>query len=137
MGNGDHDERYVINGNGWAGLLRLIAKLMGQLADEGTTGSIDLLAQPLDEEDFARLREFLGEGEIAFDLANDGTIEVRETAYAGVWWVTHRDSDGNTIADFIEIAYCPDVMIADPLSVADGRDAMLAQLLPDSFGANS
>lgn len=102
-----------------AGESVLVAALMRELADRltafcatGETSVIDLKSLPMLPSDRDLLAERLGEGEVTATLSVAGDSEVRETGYAGVWWVRHLGGDGKLAAEQIEIASIPDILRA-------------------------
>ena len=110
------------------GLLRELVVLLKRLIREDEPSHIDLRAMELDVDDRALLHRTLGEGEISAEVENFGHILVRESGYAGIWWVTHTDEAGQVISEFLEVSYCPEVLIAESEAVADGYDALRAHL---------
>ncbi len=104
-------------------LLHEIAALAQTLADTGEEGSIDLRSLPLAPGDYEQLRSLLGEGEARATVDAGGETTVRETAYAGVWWVTYYSGDQEVVADRIEITLVPAILKSHPADVvaAAGR----------------
>ncbi len=90
-----------------------IASLVDRLATEGEAGAIDLRSLPMTGADRARLREFLGAGEVRITIDADGLSTVWETATAGVWWAEHRNSEDQLIAELIEVCHVPDILMLD------------------------
>lgn len=93
---------------------------LAALAESGAAAAIDLLALPLSDADRDWLRETLGRGEVRAEVDATGISEVQETALAGVWWITHRNADGQTVAELIEITLLPEILCA---SAADAAQA--------------
>lgn len=90
-----------------------IASLVDRLATEGEAGAIDLRSLPMTDADRARLREFLGAGEVRMTIDADGLSTVWETATAGVWWAEHRNNEGRLIAELVEVCHVPDILMLD------------------------
>lgn len=105
-------------------VLREVEALLAELVASGRNGRIDLRSLPLLPGDDARLAEALGAGEVRAEIDAMGRSQVRETALPGVWWVTHANTDGETVAEFIEIAPVPEILKAHP----DDTRAGLARL---------
>ena len=101
-------------------ILREIESLLAELIASGRAGRIDLRSLPLLSGDEARLAAVLGEGEVDADIQAMGATRVRETAVPGVWWVTHANADGQTVAEFIEVALVPEILKAHPEDVRAG-----------------
>jgi len=36
---------------------------------------------------------------------------IRETRISGLWWVEHRDSRGDLIAELLEVARIPEILV--------------------------
>ncbi len=109
-------------------LLHELVELLRKLVEQDEPSHVDLTAMELDEADYTLLRETLGEGEILAQVSNFGRFSVIETGYPGIWWVTHMDEQGQVLSDFLEVSYCPEVLIAEAETVEDGRDALKARL---------
>lgn len=109
-------------------LLRQLVEMLDKLLRHDEPGHIDLRAMELDEDDYALLHQTLGEGEIMAQVSNFGRVSVMECGYAGIWWVTHMDESGQVLSEFLEVSYCPEVLIAETETVADGRNALRAHL---------
>lgn len=93
-------------------LLHEIRHALARLAagEPGTT--IDLRSLPLARGEEERLETILGEGEVRAELHSLGSTVVRETAYPGVWLVTHRNADDAVVARFIEVTRMPDILMS-------------------------
>ena len=102
-------------------LLHEIEVLLSDLATTGKLASIDLRSLPMLPEDYEKLREVLGEGEVSATVDVLGPTLVRETAIHGVWWVTHQNVDNEVTAQFIEVTYMPEILKTHP---ADARAAV-------------
>lgn len=117
-------------GRGAAGqrLLHELVERLGRLLEADEPSHLELTAMGLGEADFALLRETLGEGEILAEVDNGGHVSVIESGYAGIWWVSHLDEEGQVMSEFLEVSYCPEVLIAEMDVVADGLNALKARL---------
>jgi len=110
-----------------AGLTGNAPPLLGELRDRvrrllerGEASAIDLSALPLTPADLDWLRSRLGAGELTAILRAQGESTFDETACSGVWWVTHRNAQGAVTAQFIEVAFVPELVQAQAGDVADG-----------------
>lgn len=117
-------------GRGAAGqrLLHELVERLGRLLEADEPSHLELTAMGLDGADYALLRETLGEGEILAEVSNGGPVSVMESGYAGIWWVSHLDEEGQVMSEFLEVSYCPEVLIAEMDVVADGLNALKARL---------
>ena len=105
-------------------LLRELVELVRRLLETGEPSAIDLSALPLTTVDLDWLREKLGRGEIAVTLQASGESTLNETACPGVWWVTHHNEQGAITSQFIEVAFVPELVKADPQDVAIGQEQL-------------
>jgi hydrogenase-1 operon protein HyaF len=109
-------------------LLNEIAGLAEGLAAGGEGGSIDLRSMPLTEGDLEELHQVLGAGAIDARIDALGESRAQETRYPGIWWVTHRNEAGDTVAELIEVCTIPAILRAPAEDVADGA-VLLRQAL--------
>lgn len=105
-------------------LLREIDDMLRRLLETGEPSAIDLSALPLNPADLDWLRGSLGVGEVAARLQANGESTLDETACPGVWWVTHRNEHGAVVAQFIEVAFVPELIKAHPDDIAAGREQL-------------
>jgi hydrogenase-1 operon protein HyaF len=113
--------RDALSGNAPA-VLREIAEHTRRLLADGVPAAIDLHAMPLTPADLDWLSERLGAGEITVTLDANGESNLRETACAGVWWVTHRNEQGAVVSEFVEITFVPELVKAHHKDVAIGLE---------------
>jgi len=113
-------------------LLREIETLLVQLVAQGTGGAIDLQALPLNDADRALLTQTLGVGEVQATVQALGPSEVRETGIHGVWWITHRNHDGQVTAELIEVATTPGILSTHPADARAGLARLRTRLDGDS-----
>ncbi len=97
-------------------------------ADTGEIASIDLccLKSMPDERDM--LSRMLGDGEVSAIVDAVGRTEIRETAIPCVWWIRHRDHEGATVGESIEITCIPDLLEGDRKAVVRGLESLNAAL---------
>jgi hydrogenase-1 operon protein HyaF len=115
-------------GGNAAAVLREVAGLLDALVRHGEGGSVDLKSLPLSPAEREWLKDRLGRGEVEITLDVAGGSTISETAYAGVWWVEHRDEQGVVGSEFIEVAYVPELVSAHPDDVQSGLDYLSAEL---------
>ena len=123
----DQDPQAALSGNAPA-LLHEIAALLAALVQEGRSGAIDLRGIPLTPADRTYLSERLGEGEVRAQVSALGPSEVRETAYRGVWWVTHRNAEGELCAELIEVTPMPAILQSDAEELTESLQRLQAGL---------
>jgi len=98
-----------------------IETLLNELVVSGKSASIDLRSLPMLPGDYEQLQRVLGEGEVSATVEAFGPTRVRETAVSGVWWVTHYNAEDQVVAEFVEVAYVPEILKTHP---ADARHAI-------------
>jgi hydrogenase-1 operon protein HyaF len=109
-------------------LLHEVVNLLQQLLSRDEPSHIDLRAIPFSRLDMALLAETLGEGGVYAEVADFGVTRVRQTGIPGVWWVVHLDDEEQIIGEFLEVNYCPEVLITPTEDIRDGREALQARL---------
>lgn len=126
-------------GGGVQAMAYEILSHLQQLNETGETAAIDLKSLPMAPDEFHGIKKMLGQGEIDLTLELDGPTRIRETAYAGVWWIQHTGRDGRILAEFIEITRFPDFLSAQPDQIADAvqhlRDRLRERSKAQSQGA--
>lgn len=109
-------------------LLAEIAARLESLANDGTAGSIDLNSLPFAPGEYEQLRQTLGQGEVSAHIEAIGPSEITETRYPGVWWVTHYNVEGDIVADMLEIATIPEILMSQPDDIRSGLALLHVQL---------
>ncbi|NIP71744.1 MAG: hydrogenase expression/formation protein [Gammaproteobacteria bacterium] len=109
-------------------LLHEIVAHLRHLAATGEAAGIDLCSLPLAPEDRRALACWLGRGEVTATVQALGPTAVYETAVPGVWWLTHRNSDEQIVAELIEITRCPELVVTPVQDVEDGVERLTTAL---------
>ncbi len=94
-------------------ILQQIAEGLARYLESGERVEIDLLGLPLTAADRMALEKALGRGEVHITLEVMGESEVVETGFSGVWWIRHRDQQGRTVANLVEICAVPAIVVAE------------------------
>ncbi len=116
-------------GGGVAAILTELATLLERLATEQTPAAIDLRSLPMSPQDRAELQRTLGEGEVQATVRARGLSSIRETQVAGVWWVEHRDAQGELIAELLEVTRIPEILASAPDEIAAAGPALRGQII--------
>lgn len=122
-GNIDEGER----GNA-VPLLHEVRHALVRLLESGEPSCIDLRAIPMGPGDEAALEVALGVGEIEVSLNALGPSTLQETAFPGVWLVTHRNEADQIVSRFIEIAFVPAILESPESDVVAGLTRLGALL---------
>ena len=109
-------------------ILNEIRHALARLLESGETSVIDLGALPMGPQDEAELLAALGEGEVEATIHAGGPSSVRETAFHGVWLLTHRNEAGETLARFIEVAFVPELLMSQAEDIADSAVELAKKL---------
>ncbi len=76
------------------------------------------IAGPKRPQDRVELERALGEGEVQATVNARGLSTVRETRIAGVWWIEHRDPQGELVAELLEVTRVPEILAGAPDDIA-------------------
>ena len=92
-------------------VLTRIAEALAQLIASGTGDVIDLRRLPrMQESTYRSLRDTLSTGEVTAVVDANARVEISETQYPGVWWLTHRGEHGSIVTELIEVAEVPGIL---------------------------
>ncbi|MEP6548922.1 MAG: hydrogenase expression/formation C-terminal domain-containing protein [Gammaproteobacteria bacterium] len=105
-------------GGGVIAILAELATLLERFAEDHEPAVIDLRSLPMSPQDRAELQRALGRGEVQATVDADGLSTVRETGVAGIWWVEHRDGQGELTAESLEVTRIPDFLASAPDEIA-------------------
>lgn len=109
----------------------LLAELNDHLNDllsKGETHVVDLLSLPLNEADINELADLLGVGEVKATIKSIGSSSIRETAYSGIWWITHYGDDEKVLSELIEVTQVPEILITHIDDVRHSAQVMASSL---------
>jgi len=93
-------------------LLHEIRHALRRVAQGGEGTTIDLGSLPLAPGEEKRIEDLLGQGEVRAELNALGPTVVQETRYPGVWFITHRNTEQEVVARFIEVTRMPELLLA-------------------------
>ena len=109
-------------------ILHEVQYALEKLLKTGETSMIDLRAMPLAPNEDELIRQRLGSGEAVIHIEALGPSTLTETAYPGVWWVEHRNSDDVVTGLYIEIAHVPSIVFPANEDLQDGLEALTEDL---------
>lgn len=110
-------------------LLHEMASMLNTLLTTGQSGTLDLRALPaLGEEGYQFLQDKLGLGEVRAEINNFGRSEIRESAFPGIWWITHYNQNDEVYTELIEVCFVPELLKSPRDDVALG-EFRLSELL--------
>lgn len=102
-------------------VLHEIHALLRRLLAEGEGGAIDLRAWPdLNQASFGLLEKCLSVGEVSAVITGIGRTDIRETAYAGVWWLVYRNENGDIVTETIQVTEVPDILKSQRADIERG-----------------
>lgn len=113
-------------------VLHEIHALTENFLETGQGGAIDLRSlPPLGTVGYQFLKEWLSTGEVSATVEGITRSEARETAFPGVWWITHRNEKDNIVTELIEISHIPDFLLSHKEDIQAGL-AKMSEKLPAS-----
>jgi len=112
-------------------ILNEIRHALKKLLEEGESTIIDLRALPMGPGEEQQLESLLGIGEVTANIDAMGPSTVNETLFAGVWLITHRNTEDAILGKFIEITRYPSILESQTV---DMHSALKA--LPDLLTEN-
>ena len=116
-------------GGGVAAILTELVTLLERLAESDIAAAIDLRSLPMSPQDRVELERALGDGEVQATVTAQGVSTIRETRISGIWWVEHRDPQGELIAELLEVTRVPrDPRRAPPMTSPPAAAALRAQI---------
>ncbi|WP_295580219.1 hydrogenase expression/formation C-terminal domain-containing protein [uncultured Lamprocystis sp.] len=114
-------------------ILNNIANTLAQFLTSKVATAIDLRAVPhMDAATYQSLKDALSVGEVSAKVETDVTIEIRETQYSGIWWVTHRNEQGSIVTELIEITDLPDILKSHVIDMRAGLQRLRQALAEPS-----
>lgn len=114
-------------------VLRHLVQMLDTLLADDEPGHIDVGQLSLTAEERALLLKLLGENGTQAVTHDYGYSRISATGISGIWWVEHLDDMEHVIGEFIEVNYCPEVLIAATEDVREGREALKARLFEEEM----
>jgi hydrogenase-1 operon protein HyaF len=109
-------------------LLHEIRHALALLLSCGTGSCIDLKTLPFAPGEEERILALLGNGEVRAELTLFGKSEIAETAFPGVWLVSHYDGNGEPQGRFVEITHVPAILCSQAADISAGLQRLTARL---------
>ena len=126
-------------GNGSRGnvqpVLNEVVHALDRLLNDDEPTVIDLGSLPFGPGEIEELEKQLGSGEITAELDALGKSLIRETIYPGVWWLEHRNTEGETAGRYIEITRVPEILKAQEADIGAGRAQLNERVEQDDNAA--
>ena len=108
-----------------------VAHALDRLLEHDEPTVIDLASLPFGPGELEKLEERLGIGELSAELNALGESRIRETAYPGVWWLEHRNTDDEIVGRYIEITRTPEILRSQDADIQAGRAQLVFVLSED------
>jgi hydrogenase-1 operon protein HyaF len=102
-------------------ILHEVVHAVDRLLDTDEPTVIDLASLPFAPGELEKLEEYLGTGELKAELNALGRSQIRETIYPGVWWLEHRNTEGDVVGRYIEITRTPEILMSQEADITAGR----------------
>lgn len=104
-----------------------------EFLDSGIAAAIDLRAVPrMNAATYQHLKEALSTGEVTARVEAEATVEITETQYPGVWWLSHRNERGGIVTELIEITELPAILKSHTAEMRAGLQRLEQALAPPS-----
>ncbi|MBL3526531.1 MAG: hydrogenase expression/formation protein [gamma proteobacterium endosymbiont of Lamellibrachia anaximandri] len=116
-------------------LLHEILHALRRLGETEEPTTIDLRSIPFGPGDEEQLLDALDRGEVTVKLETLGASEIYETAFAGVWIVEHKNTEGERIALQIEITRVPEILFTQVADLTDSISRLENRLRAPDVGA--
>lgn len=102
-------------------ILHEVLHALDRLLADGEPTVIDLASLPFGPGELEKLEGFLGTGELNAELDALGKSRIRETIYPGVWWLEHRNTEGDVVGRYVEITHTPEILKSQDADITAGR----------------
>ncbi len=108
-------------------ILNEVLHALDRLIDTDEPTMIDLAGLPFGPGELDELEAALGKGELAAQLDALGSSRIRETAYAGVWWIEHRNVNDEVVGQYLEITRFPEILSSQEADICASRARLREQ----------
>lgn len=109
-------------------LLLELQDMLAALAERGEHNGVDIRSLPLAPADYDFLCGFFGDGEVSARVNTLGVSEIKETRFPGVWWLKHFNTEGEIVAELIEVTPLPDILKTQAPDIAQSLDTFKSYL---------
>jgi hydrogenase-1 operon protein HyaF len=111
-------------------ILGELAQSVNRLVTTGEKSVIDLRVrgQGLSPDEMQPLRTRLGKGEVSARFVGNGHIDIEETAYPGIWWMSYFDANAQLETQQIEVSWFPTLLKAQTPDVKKGAERLAVEL---------
>lgn len=114
-------------------ILRRVQEALAHFLDTGVVGAVDLRGAPhMDADTYQSLKDALSTGEVTATVAAEARVEIRETQYPGVWWITHFNERGAIVTEVIEITEVPAILRCHVTDLRAGQQRLARALATPS-----
>lgn len=109
-------------------ILSEVVTLLERWLEQGEPGILDLKSLPLSPADNQLLEETLGRGELTISMDVLGSSQMVETAFSGVWYVTHRNEQDQVLVKQIEVIDIPSIVLPQHSEVLSALERLKSKL---------
>ncbi|MBC8520032.1 MAG: hypothetical protein H8D24_06475 [Gammaproteobacteria bacterium] len=109
-------------------ILSEVVTLLERWLEQGEPGILDLKSLPLSPADNQLLEETLGRGELTISMDVLGSSQMVETAFSGVWYVTHRNEQAQVLVKQIEVIDIPSIVLPQHSEVLSALERLKSKL---------
>ena len=92
-------------------ILNQLKELLVRFLESGESGVVDMRLLPrMNAATYKHIKDILSTGEVTALIEAEVNVEIRETQYAGVWWLTHHNEQGGIVTELIEVSRIPGIL---------------------------
>ena len=103
-------------------VLKDIAAALPLLVKSAAVHVIDLKQLPrMTPATYQYLKDALSTGEVSAVVNADVVVEIQETRYPGVWWLTHLNEKRDIMTEMIEISMIPSILKPHRVEILEGQ----------------
>ncbi len=102
-------------------ILNEVMHALDRLLEDNVPTTIDLAGLPFAPGELDKLEATLGTGELSAQLDALGASRIRETTYAGVWWIEHRNVHDEIVGRYLEVTRLPEILSSQDADIMAGR----------------
>lgn len=118
-----HPQGQAINQAMVSKVLNQIKELLARFLESGESGVVDMRLLPrMNAATYQHIKDILSNGEVTALVEAEARVEIRETQYPGVWWLTHHNEQGGIVTELIEVSRIPGILASH---VADMRAGLI------------
>ena len=109
-------------------ILQQVVEMIKVLKEKEEPSHLDLQQLPLSNDELLELDELLGEGNVKAEVEHLGFTRIYATAIPSLWRVVHFNDEEEILSDFLEVSYCPEIIITQDDDIPIGIEFLKARM---------